>query len=157
MAGVAHSRAGLSLLLGAASLVLVVGCGNPSAGPTAPSPGATVTPSDSPSQAAADTELTIVSVDGSGASTTWLLSCDPAGGDHPDAAAACAALDKFGAQALPPVPKDQMCTQIYGGSETATVTGRWRGANVMSTFSRNNGCEIARWKMLTGLLPEAGS
>ncbi len=93
-------------------------------------------------------ELTIVVDDGSGTKTTWQLSCDPAGGTHPDPEAACRALAEHGETALPAVPKDQMCTQQYGGPETATITGTWQGEPVNSTLSRKNGCEIARWDAL---------
>ena len=51
-----------------------------------------------------------------------------------------------------PVPADQMCTQIYGGPETATVRGTWQGERVDASFSRQNGCEIARWDAAAGLL-----
>ena len=95
--------------------------------------------------------------DGNGGRTTWRLTCDPPGGDHPDPAAACAALDKSGERALPPVAKDRACTQVYQGPQTATITGRWKGRTVSSRFSLVNGCEIARWKSLVGLLPPAGA
>ena len=96
-------------------------------------------------------ELTIVVDDGSGTKTTWQLSCDPAGGTHTDPEAACRALAEHGETALPPVPTNQMCTQQYGGPETATITGTWQGEPVNSTLSRKNGCEIARWDALKGL------
>ena len=99
------------------------------------------------------TDLTILLDDGAGGTTTWRLSCDPPGGTHPQAAAACTALEKSGEAALPPVPKDRMCTQQFGGPEKAVVTGTWRGTPVSATFSKTNGCEIARWKALDGLLP----
>lgn len=102
------------------------------------------------------TELTVVATDDAGVTSTWQLTCEPAGGTHPDPTTACRVLADFGAQALPPVPKDRACTQVFGGSETATVTGTWRGTVVQSSFSRTNGCEIARWTMLTGLLPKPG-
>ncbi len=95
--------------------------------------------------------------DGSGSITTWRLSCDPPGGTHPDPAAACRALDEHGASALPPVPKDRMCTQIYGGAQKATVRGTWRGEQVFARLSLVNGCEIGRWKALQGLLPPASA
>ena len=98
-------------------------------------------------------ELTIVVDDGSGTKTTWQLSCAPAGGTHPDPEAACRALAEHGETALPAVPKDQMCTQQYGGPETATITGTWQGEPVNSTLSRKNGCEIARWDALKDVLP----
>jgi hypothetical protein len=66
-------------------------------------------------------------------------------------------LEQRGATALPAVPKDQMCTQVFGGPETATITGTWRGKPVMSRLSRINGCEISRWNALNGLLPKPGA
>jgi hypothetical protein len=107
--------------------------------------------------ASGPTDLTVVVDDGSGGTTTWRVTCDPPGGDHPDPAAACRALEQNGATALPPVPSDRMCTQIFGGPEKATVTGTWHGKPVRSTFAKNNGCEIGRWKALAALLPPAGA
>ncbi|MFN0281631.1 MAG: SSI family serine proteinase inhibitor [Kineosporiaceae bacterium] len=109
------------------------------------------------SPAPGPTDLTVVAGDGSGTSTTWRLTCDPPGGDHPDAEAACAALAAHGATALPPVPKDQVCTMVYGGPQTATVTGTWRGERISASFSRTNGCEISRWESLAALLPSTAS
>ncbi len=93
--------------------------------------------------------------DGRGTTTTWTLTCDPPGGDHPDPAAACAALE-VGSRYLRPVPADMACTEIYGGPETARLTGTWRGAPVDASFSRTDGCQIARWNGLSGLLPGGG-
>jgi hypothetical protein len=124
----------------------------PSTSPSATDGPVTVTPG-----AGAATELTIVVDNGSGGTTTWRLTCDPAGGDHPTPDAACAALAKNGETALPPVPKDRMCTQQFGGPDKATVTGTWRGAPVNATFSKTNGCEIGRWRSLAGLLPALGA
>jgi hypothetical protein len=104
-----------------------------------------------------DTDLTIVVRDGSGKTSTWRLTCDPPGGTHPDPQAACRVLEANGAAALPPVPKDKACTQIYGGPETATITGTWQGKQVMSRFARNDGCQISRWKLMEGLLPRGGT
>ena len=104
-----------------------------------------------------DTDLTIVINDGSGSTKTWRLTCNPAGGTHPDPQAACQALEANGAAALPPVPKDKACTQIYGGPETATISGTWKGQPVMSMFARNDGCQISRWKLMEGLLPRGGN
>jgi hypothetical protein len=160
--------------LAAAATLLLAACGNGEDGvstsPGAPAPGGSVTSTPDPSatrspapsatdgtpDATGRTELTIVLDDGSGTSRTWRLTCDPAGGDHPDPAAACKALAEHGETALPPVPKDRMCTQIFGGPEKATVTGTWRGKPVNASFSKNNGCEISRWRSLNGLLPAIG-
>lgn len=103
------------------------------------------------------TDLTIVVDDGTGARTTWTLTCDPAGGSHPDPAAACTVLTSKGRQALPPKRKDVACTAVYGGPQTATVRGTWQGRQVFSTFSRTDGCEINRWDLLKGLLPYGGT
>jgi hypothetical protein len=97
-------------------------------------------------------DLTVVFDDGHDSVVTWRLTSDPSGGDHPDSGAARRALLAHPA-ALRPVPKDQLCTQIYGGPATARVTGTWQGQPVASRFSLVNGCEIARWRALTGLLP----
>ena len=105
----------------------------------------------------ADTDLTIVVNDGSGSTVTWRLTCHPPGGTHPDPEAACRALETNGAAALPPVPEDKACAQIYGGPETASITGTRQGKQIMSSFARNDGCQISRWKLMEGLLPPGGS
>jgi hypothetical protein len=131
----------------AALPILAAGCGGTS--------NETVTPQAPASQtgASVNTELTIVYNDGAGKTETWTLSCDPPGGTHPHPDAACAALAAKGRTALPPVAKGMMCTQIYGGAQTAKITGTWRGESVDASLSRQNGCEISRWKALEGLLP----
>jgi Subtilisin inhibitor-like len=105
----------------------------------------------------ADTDLTIVVNDGSGSTVTWRLTCHPPGGTHPDPEAACRAVETNGAAALPPVPEDKACAQIYGGPETASITGTRQGKQIMSSFARNDGCQISRWKLMEGLLPLGGS
>ena len=112
--------------------------------PSSSAPGAASSGSSQPG----DTDLTIVINDGSGSTKTWRLTCNPAGGTHPNPQAACQALEANGAAALPPVPKDKACTQIYGGPETAIISGTWNGQAVMSMFARNDGCQISRWKLM---------
>jgi hypothetical protein len=97
--------------------------------------------------------LTIDYDDGDGTVSTWRLTCDPEGGNHPDPAAACAALARSGATALPAVSPGKMCTQIFGGPQTALVTGTWRGQEWNSRLGRSDGCQIARWDALEGLVP----
>ena len=116
-------------------IALVAGCAGPSVG-------------------TGGSDLTVVYDAGrGGAVTTWTLTCDPIGGDHPDAEAACEALAQNAASALPAVPPDRVCTQSIGGPQSAAVTGRWNDADVDSRFTLTNGCEIDRWQALTGLLP----
>ena len=54
-----------------------------------------------------------------------------------------------------PTPGDVACTQQYGGPETATVTGTFKGEQVDAKFGRQNGCEIARWEDALPLLEAA--
>lgn len=82
---------------------------------------------------------------------TWTLKCAPPGGDHPDAAKACASLAKA-KHPFRPTPKKQMCTQIYGGPQQATIKGTWHGEKVSATYSRKNGCEIHRWNAIKPVL-----
>jgi hypothetical protein len=145
-----------SLLCATTVLAGLVGCGGGTG--TAPGSGdSSGAPRSSPgSDGTGSTALSIVVDDGRGGVTTWTLTCDPVGGNHPDAEAACRALTRSGVSALPPVPKDRLCTQVVGGPDVATVTGTWKGEDVGSRFNLRNGCEIARWKALAGLLPAVG-
>lgn len=104
----------------------------------------------------ATTELTVVVSNGPGkGERTYRLVCDPPGGDHPDPAAACRSLTEM-KEPFAPVPPDTMCTEIYGGPQTATVTGTFRGEPVDAEFSRTDGCQIARWDQHAVLLVDAG-
>jgi hypothetical protein len=81
-----------------------------------------------------------------GESVEATLTCDPEGGSHPDPAGACAALAQ-NEDALEPVAGYVACTEIYGGDQVARITG-----SVKASFSRANGCEIARWDALEAVL-----
>ncbi len=83
----------------------------------------------------------------------YTVACgSAAAGDHPDAARACAHLlraeDPFA-----PLPPDLVCTEQYGGPQTARVTGTWDAEPVDLTLSRVDGCRIAQWESLGPLLP----
>lgn len=54
-----------------------------------------------------------------------------------------------------PVPRNVACTEIYGGPQTARVTGTLRGEPVDARFSRTDGCQIARWDAVADLLGPA--
>jgi hypothetical protein len=96
------------------------------------------------------TELTITVVPDEGAQANVMtLTCDPPGGDHPDAEAACDSIEQAGgADAFRPFSDEAACTMIYGGPQTAAITGTYRGDDVDAEFSRRNGCEISRWDAL---------
>lgn len=107
-----------------------------------------------PSAPAGAAELTILLDDGFGIRATWTLTCGPPGGSHPHPRVACGVLGANGATALR--PSRGVCDQQYGGPQKALVTGTWRGREVRSQFTLENGCEIARWTDMIGLLPPGG-
>jgi hypothetical protein len=77
----------------------------------------------------------------------WTLRCDPAGGTHPHAKAACrqllAAKNPFA-----PAPRGIMCPMMVSGPQKATVTGTFFGRHVDGQFSRLDGCASVRWSEL---------
>jgi hypothetical protein len=161
-----RARRGLVL---AAALALLAGCattsdpgGSPTGGgtpaPTTASPEPSTSPEPGPtSDAEVPAELTIVLDEtGSGVTRTMTLTCAPTGGDHPDAAAACATLAAVGVEAFNPPPKDEMCTEQWGGPQVATVEGTVDGESVRARFSRTNGCEISRWDAVATILGSPG-
>lgn len=104
-------------------------------------------------------EVTYSENDGT-AHRTYDLECGPAAGSHPAPSDACARLDGLaaeGADPFRPVARDAMCTQVYGGSQTAHVTGTWQGRPVDASFKRTDGCQISRWNTLVPVLPSTGA
>jgi hypothetical protein len=105
-------------------------------------------------------ELTVLYDDGSGRKVTGALTCR--GTDS----SAAGALQGRGTSArklceqargnaellTSPPDKGRTCTQIYGGPETAVVTGTIGGKKVDRRFTRTNGCEIADYARAAGLL-----
>ena len=115
-------------------------------------PAVVVTPGAPPTTSGVSADLTITVGDGSGATGTSTLTCLPAGGTHPDPDAGCAALAAAWPKAFEPPDPDLACTEIYGGPETATVTGTIDGRRVDASFSRTDGCQIHRWDAAGALL-----
>lgn len=87
---------------------------------------------------------------------TWTLTCDPAAGTHPTAQAACDLVATVGLDLFVPVPRDAVCTEIYGGPEVAHVVGTMGGEPVDARFTRTNGCEIDRWTAAEALIGAPG-
>lgn len=125
----AGQLAGSFSRVGLVVLVVLVGCGSE-----------TGAPQDGPTD---ETELAIRVTDGH-QERSWSLTCDPAGGDHPDPEAACRSLADL-QDPFAPLSDDQACTDIYGGPQRARVTGTYRGRQVQARFDRTNGCQISRW------------
>jgi hypothetical protein len=86
------------------------------------------------------------------AAKVWTLRCGPVGGTLPGRAAACRRL-AAAPRGWAPYPPTTVCSQIYAGPQVALVRGLFYGRRVSATFSRRNGCEIARWKRLSFLFP----
>lgn len=76
----------------------------------------------------------------------------------PNAESACTVLADVGKKVFftPPDP-DRLCTQQYGGPQTATITGTLDDNDVNSAFSLKDGCEISRWNALEPLLGKGGA
>ena len=135
-----HTRSGAGYLLPATLCVITAAaCGS------ATSTGSAATPSAS--APAAKVSLTVVVKASPGATPKrWTLRCDPTGGTHPDAQAACrqllAAKNPFA-----PIPRGIMCPMIAAGPQRATISGIFFGQHVASNFARI-GCEAARWSEL---------
>ena len=143
---VRHTGMRLLLLL---PLALLVACGM-SAGDTA-SPGPDTVSGGGISRADNDLEITLDRADGTPVET-WTLTCVGfVEGTHPRAEEACAHLKALDAPFVP-IPDDAMCTQQYGGPETARVTGLWGGEPVDLELSRTDGCRISQWESLGPLL-----
>ena len=134
------------VLLIAIVLLAAAGCGSETDAEPDPAP----SPGD-----AASTELEITfwpQGRSSGNAQTWTLTCDPGGGTHPSPEDACAQLAALDDPFAPP-PKDEICTEQYGGPEEALVEGTYRGRGVSYGLSRTNGCQIARYERYRFLIP----
>jgi hypothetical protein len=53
-------------------------------------------------------------------------------------------------------PEDRVCTQLYGGPQTARITGTFGAQDVARSLRRTNGCEIEDWKQADALLAPSG-
>jgi hypothetical protein len=134
------ARSGAGYLLPAILCVITAAaCGSVTSTSSAPQPSA--------SAAAAKVSLTVVVKASPGATPKrWTLRCDPTGGTHPDAQAACrqllAAKNPFA-----PIPRGIMCPMIVAGPQRATISGIFFGQHVASNFSRS-GCQATKWSEL---------
>jgi hypothetical protein len=109
-------------------------------------------------------ELTIVVEHPDTGSVTYQLAClgDTAtlSGDEVDVVdqEACAALadPAVVTRLVQGAPQDQVCTEIYGGPDLATITGTIDDQPVDTVVDRANGCGINDWDvLLAALLPTA--
>jgi hypothetical protein len=126
-----------AFLAAAATVLALAGCGSRQA-----------SGSGSPSPTKPSVSLTVSVQPNAHARTQhWTLTCGPAGGTLMHPATACAALTRV-PDPFAPVKRGVMCSMIYGGPQTATIDGSWRGKPVHATFSRVDGCQTARWNRI---------
>lgn len=50
------------------------------------------------------------------------------------------------------LPRAAICTEIYGGPDTARIDGTLHGEEVHAELDRHNGCAIDRWDRFAWLL-----
>lgn len=138
-----------------ALVVALAGCGGEAAdggGEAAPPepPAASPAPEGS-------LRLTIRRDDGRGEVRTATLGCDGAeeratGYLAGDADSACPAARRLRPLLTTQPDEGRICTQVFGGPQTARVRGTIDGSQVNRGFSRANGCEIADWDRAAPLL-----
>ena len=127
------------------ALLAVVGCGTGASAPAAGSSGAS------------DLKISYWPKGlESGAPHKWTLKCAPAAGTLAQPGVACRKL--LGMQKpFAPIPADAMCTDVYGGPQVAVISGTFRGNRLWAKLQNRNGCEIARFRRLSFLVPGFGT
>jgi hypothetical protein len=137
-----------------ALLALTTACAGSTGGPAAAPTTGTPDPPAGGGIQQADNDLQIELDRGDGTEPeSWTLTCVGfVEGSHPDAEAACAHLANV-EDPFAPLPTDLVCTEQYGGPQTAHVFGRWSGEPVDLQLSRVDGCHISQWDALGPLLP----
>jgi hypothetical protein len=126
-----------------AGILAIAACGSVAA-PASSGSGAG---GSSSSPAAAKASLSMSVQDGPGTTVKhWTLRCDPAGGTHPHAAAACSALLALKNPFAKPAA-GRMCPMILASARRATFTGTWFGTKVDQTIV-DGGCDLGRWSKL---------
>jgi hypothetical protein len=138
--GMLWVRAGARcVLIAAVCVAAATACGSA----PAPSGAAASTPAPAPK---VSLEITVSATPGAPAKH-WTLRCDPAGGTHPDPAAACAVLLKARSPFAPPPKGIIVCPMIRVGAKTARVKGIYFGRQIDTTLT-DGGCQLAQWKRI---------
>ncbi|MHA7180014.1 SSI family serine proteinase inhibitor [Arthrobacter sp. MDB2-24] len=120
----------------------------PTAPPTAPGTRALLTISIQQDASAEPVQYVLECVDGAPGPASTL----------PGAEAACAALARLGTRFFTARPdKDIICTQQYGGPQTASITGTLDGTSILASFALTDGCEISRWNRVRDILGAPGA
>lgn len=88
--------------------------------------------------------------------TVWQLSRLSCPADRSDQQRACKLLAALPGELWQPLPADQPCAMIYGGPAAARVQGSLAGQKIQQSFSRRDGCQIARWEQIAPVLSTLG-
>jgi len=145
----AELRAGVTRVFGAGALLAACGlaaaaCGNAAAPSGGAQPGGGSSAGPTP---AAKVSLTVVQTGGSDSTTKrWTLQCEPAGGNVPDPATACARLLQHRTIFTPP-SRHVMCPMIMADARSYIVYGTFLGKKVHQTIV-DGGCSLTRWSQL---------
>ena len=144
----------------AACGVLAAACGSTAAPAASPPHGTSTGTAGTTASAKASLDITLAGPATGSVSKHWTLRCDPAGGTHPDAQAACRQL-LAAKNPFVPIPRGIMCPMIAAGPQRATSSGTFFGQHVAANFART-GCEATRWSELgdvfgSGPVPASGT
>jgi hypothetical protein len=124
-----------------------------------PADAASAAPTVPPASTAASGSATALQIDvwpggvGGAVHRRYTLTCDPVGGDLPDAAATCAnlaAVQKPATLFAPPNPHKE-CPRGGAGTAVVAIRGQFAGRAVHLSSSVANGCELARFARLRTL------
>jgi hypothetical protein len=120
---------------------------------------------DAPGGSTVTTELEIhYEHAGAGVDQTYTIICTDSSSElsgddvDVDADAACEALREPAVveRLTQGPPQDQVCTEIYGGDDTAEIEGTIGDRSVDTVADRTNGCAIDTWdELLAPILPPA--
>jgi|tagenome__1003787_1003787.scaffolds.fasta_scaffold20504487_3 hypothetical protein len=124
--------------------------------------GAVACGSEESSSSSEKVNLRVRVEDGKGKVARATLACPDGGDAHGSgflsarAEQHCAAARRLQRLLTRPPPSDRVCTQLYGGPQTAHIAGTLAGQAVARDLGRRNGCEIADWKRAEPLLAPSG-
>jgi hypothetical protein len=130
--------------IAASSLIAITGSVAIAACGTSPAPG-------TGAAAKPKVSLHVTEMSTSGKATKhWTLSCDPAGGTHPDAAAACKSLLGIKNPFTKPAA-GTMCPMILANQPSFIINGTWYGKHVSKTIL-DGGCTGAVWNTINKVM-----
>ncbi|RJQ82554.1 serine protease [Pseudonocardiaceae bacterium YIM PH 21723] len=88
-------------------------------------------------------QLTLTKAADLGTPHSVTLDCDPVGGTHPQAKAACATLTEVNGDIDAIKPIDIACPDVYK-PETVTAVGVWNGRRIDFSHRYTNSCHTGR-------------